>query len=187
MRIIAGQYKGRKLTGVKGMKIRPTLDRIRESLFSILSQKTENALVLDLFAGTGALGLEALSRGAAQSFFIDKSKEAIKIINKNIELLNIKDRTEVLLHDASHIGFPKVFFKNRFDLIFMDPPYNKGLIANMLGNVDLLNIMGDDSIIIAEHSIRENDFEKIAGFDLYDKRTYGETLISFFKKKQVDS
>ena len=187
MRIIAGQYKGRKLTRIKGMKIRPTSDRIRESLFSILSQKIDNALVLDLFAGTGALGLEALSRGAAKSFFIDKSKESIKIINKNIELLNIKDRTEVLLHDASHIGFPTAFFKNRFDLIFMDPPYNKDLIANILGNVDLLNIMGDDSIIIAEHSIHENDFGKISDFDLFDKRSYGETLISFFKKKQVVS
>ena len=179
--------KGRKLTGIKGRKIRPTSDRIREALFSILSQKIDNALVLDLFAGTGALGIEALSRGAAKSFFIDKSKESIQIITKNIELLSIKERTEVVLHDAGTVLSSKALLSQKFDVIFMDPPYDKGFISNMLENVGLLKIMRDDSIIIVEHSIRENDFEKFAGFDLYDKRTYGETLISFFRKKQMES
>lgn len=183
MRVIAGEFKARKLASLKGRKIRPTSDRIREALFSILSVKIENALVLDLFAGTGALGIEALSRGAFKTVFIDNSKESIQIINKNIEVCGIKERTEVILHDASNILSSKIFLSRKFDIIFMDPPYDKGLIGNIFENVGLLNVINDDSIIIAEHSIRENDLEKVAGFDLYDKRTYGETLISFFRKK----
>ncbi len=183
MRIIAGKFKGRKLTGLKGRKIRPTSDRIREALFSILSQKIENALVLDLFAGTGAFGIEALSRGAAKSFFVDKSKQAIKVVQKNLELLNIKEEAEVLLHDALTLLNSKIISDTKFDLIFMDPPYNKGLILNLFENIDLLSIINNNSIIIAEHSVREDDLEKVTGLDLYDRRTYGETLISFFKKE----
>jgi 16S rRNA (guanine966-N2)-methyltransferase len=184
MRVIAGVFKGRKLTGIKGRKIRPTSDKIREALFSILSHKVDNALVLDLFAGTGALGIEALSRGAAKSFFVDKSKESIQIIKKNIELFSIKESTEVFLHDACTIMSSKILLNHKFDMIFMDPPYNKGFIFNTLMNVDLLNIMKDDAIIIAEQSRQENDIEKVSGFDLYDKRVYGETVISFFRKNR---
>ena len=182
MRIIAGKFKGRKLTGLKGRKIRPTSDRIREALFSILSHKVENALVLDLFAGTGAFGIEALSRGAAKSFFVDKSEQAIEIIKKNLELLNIKEEAEVFLHDACTVIDSKITFDHKFDLIFMDPPYNRGFILNLFENVDLLSIIKDNSIIIAEHSVREDKLEKVSGLDLYDRRTYGETLISFFRK-----
>lgn len=183
MRVIAGEFKARKLTSLKGRKIRPTSDRIREALFSILSLKIDNALVLDLFAGTGALGIEALSRGALKTVFIDNSKESIQIINKNIDLCGIKEKTEVILHDACNILSLNTVLNRKFDIIFMDPPYDKGFMGNIFKNVDLLNVMKDGSIIIAEHSIRENDLEKVAGFDRYDKRTYGETLISFFRKK----
>ncbi len=184
MRVIAGDFKARKLTSIRGRKIRPTSDRIREALFSIISSKIENALVLDLFAGTGALGIEALSRGADRTVFVDNSKESIQIINKNIELFNIKERTNVLLHDAFNVLSSKTLPILKFDIIFMDPPYDKGFVSNLFKNNDLLNVMKDDSIIIAEQSIRENALEKVAGFDLYDKRTYGETLISFFRKNK---
>ncbi len=184
MRVIAGQFKGRKLTSLKGRKIRPTSDRIREAVFSILSQKIDNAVVLDLFAGTGALGIESLSRGAETSFFVDKSKQAIQIINKNIEILKIKDKTEIFLHDACTINNLKIVFDQKFDLIFMDPPYDKGFIMNMFENVDLLNMMKNNSVIIAEHSIRDTNIEEVSGLDLFDRRTYGETLISFFRKSR---
>ncbi len=184
MRVIAGQFKGRKLANLKGRKIRPTSDRIREAVFSILSQKIDNSMVLDLFAGTGALGIESLSRGAAKSVFVDKSKEAMKIINKNIELLKIKDKAEVFLHDACAISNLKIVFDQKFDLIFMDPPYDKGFIVKAFENAGLLSMMKSNSIIIAEHSIRDNNIEKVAGLDLFDRRTYGETLISFFRKSK---
>jgi 16S rRNA (guanine966-N2)-methyltransferase len=182
MRIIAGQYKGRKLIDIKGKKIRPTSDRIREALFSILSQKLNNAVVLDLFAGTGALGLEALSRGAAKSIFVDKSKYAITIINKNIELLNIENKADTVLMDACIIQKQKTIFNQKFDLIFMDPPYDKDFIVKMFKNVNLSDMVKDESILIAEHSIRDNDFDDILGFGLFDRRTYGRTMISFFRK-----
>ncbi|MCP3901633.1 MAG: 16S rRNA (guanine(966)-N(2))-methyltransferase RsmD, partial [Desulfobacteraceae bacterium] len=166
MRVIAGDFKARKLTSITGRKIRPTSDRIREALFSIISSKIENALVLDLFAGTGALGIEALSRGADRTVFVDNSKESIQIINKNIELFSIKERTDVLLYDALNVLSSKAFPILKFDIIFMDPPYDKGLVSNIFKNNDLLNVMKDDSIIIAEQSIRENALEKVAGFDL---------------------
>jgi 16S rRNA (guanine966-N2)-methyltransferase len=184
MRIIAGIYKGRKLTGIKGRDIRPTSDKIREALFSILSQRIENALVLDLFAGTGAFGIEALSRGAAKSFFIEKSKQAVKIIHKNLEILSIKEEAEVFFHDACAISNSNIHLDQKFDLIFMDPPYNKGLIPKLFKNVNLLTMTKDDSIIIAEHSVREDNLGDVTGFEQYDRRTYGETLISFFRKKQ---
>ena len=182
MRVIAGKFKGRKLTGLKGRQIRPTSDRIREALFSILSQRIDNAVVLDLFAGTGALGIEAFSRGAAKAFFVDKSKQAFEVIKKNIELLKIKEEAEVILHDACTIQNLKIIFNRKFDLIFMDPPYDKGIIINMFENVDLLSIMKDNSIIIAEHSAREKIIENVSDLDLFDRRTYGDTLISFFRK-----
>jgi len=185
MRVIAGKFKGRKLTELQGKQIRPTSDRIRESLFSILAQKIDNAMVLDLFAGTGALGIEALSRGAAKSFFIDKSIESVQIINKNIELLGIKESAEVLKHDVYTIISSKDFFKQKFDLIFLDPPYNRGFIPGIFEDIDLLTIMNDESILIIEHSLKENNLEKVSGLDLYDKRTYGKTLISFLRKKQI--
>lgn len=184
MRVIAGKFKGRKLTGIKGRKIRPTSDRIREALFSILSQKVENALVLDLFAGTGALGIEALSRGAEKSFFVDKSKQSIEIIKKNIELLNIKEEAEVFLYDACTIMNSKRISDQKFSLIFMDPPYNKNFIHTIFENLDLLSIMEENAILIAEHSIRENGLEKVPELDLYDKRSYGDTAISFFRKSR---
>lgn len=183
MRVIAGKFKGRKLTGLKGRQIRPTSDRIREALFSILSERIENAVVLDLFAGTGALGIEALSRGAAKAFFIDKSKQAFDIIEKNIELLEIKKGAEIFLHDAYFIRNLKTIVNQKFDLIFMDPPYDKGILNHMFGNVDLLSIMDDNSVIITENSVREKRIENVSGLDLFDRRTYGETLISFFKKE----
>lgn len=186
MRVIAGEFKGRKLTGLNGKQIRPTSDRIREALFNILAQKIDNAVVLDLFAGTGALGIEALSRGAAKSYFIDKSMESVQIINKNIELLGIKERVEVLKNDAYTILSSRDFFlKQKFDLIFVDPPYNRGFIPGIFENIDLFSIMNDESTIIVEHSLKENNLEKVSGIDLYDKRTYGKTLISFFRKKQI--
>ena len=185
MRVIAGEFKGRKLTGLNGMQIRPTSDRIREALFNILAQKINNAVVLDLFAGTGAFGIEALSRGAAKSYFIDKSIESVQIINQNIELCNIKEIAEVFEHDVCTALVPKILFEQKFDIIFMDPPYNKEFIPGILENIDLLSIMHDKSTIIVEHSLKENNLEKVSGLDLYDKRIYGKTLISFFRKKQI--
>jgi len=183
MRVIAGEFKGRKLTCLAGKKIRPTSDRIREALFSILLQKIDNALVLDLFAGTGALGIEALSRGAAKSIFVDISKQAIQIINKNIELLKLEKRTKVIECDASTVFSSNILEDFKFDLIFVDPPYNKGFLQSTLMNIDLLKIMGDDSIIIVEHSKHANNLQKMPELDFFDKKTYGNTSISFFKQK----
>ena len=187
MRIVAGKYKGQKLTEIKGRQIRPTSDRVREALFSILSPSMENALVLDLFAGTGALGLEAISRGASKSVFVDKSREAIGIIKKNIKLLKIQDEAEVVLQDVRTLKNLKAFSGQKFDLIFMDPPYNKGLLGNVFADSDFLDMIKDNSIIIAEHSSREKDIDKVSGFDRYDKRTYGEISLSFFKKKSIST
>jgi len=182
MRIIAGEFKGRNLVNLKGRAIRPTSDRVREALFSILAPRIDKASVLDLFAGTGALGIEALSRGAAGSVFVDISKNSIKIIEKNIELLGIRDKTEVFYHDAHTILSSNKLFKKKFNMIFIDPPYNKGSVFRILKNIDLLKIMEDDAVIIAEHSAKEDCSLAVSGLELYDSRAWGDTGISFFKR-----
>lgn len=183
MRIISGRCKGRKLITPKDHKIRPTSDRVRESLFNILGNHVEDATVLDLFAGTGALGIESLSRGAESALFLDISDAACRIIKENVTLCKLEHQTRVVQWDLSKKALPPTLMETPFSLIFMDPPYDKGFIKTLLDTGNLMDLLDPDGTIVIEHTPKEPIPDPLNGFILSDQRRYGKTLISFLTKK----
>jgi 16S rRNA (guanine966-N2)-methyltransferase len=179
LRIIGGDLKGKKLKSIPGKLIRPTADRTRESIFNILSTCVTNALVLDLFAGTGALGIEALSRGAKRALFVDNRKGSLSVVKQNIELCGLGEKADIVkwnigqnLNCIKSIG-------QKFDLIFLDPPYNKHLITPSLLNLDKSDSLKKNACIVVEHSVYESLPADLCAFHLADQRKYGKTLVSF--------
>ena len=181
MRIISGSLRGRKLEAPRGWDIRPTTDRVREAIFNILSRRPEDARVLDIFAGTGALGLEALSRGAANVIFLEGSPEACRIITSNITRMGVEKSAAIVCHTIGEQPLPEKITQKRFNLVFMDPPYGTGLLGTALTHPDLISCLDSQGLIVAEHSIKEKLPETITGLDIHDQRKYGRTLITFFK------
>lgn len=180
MRIISGSAKGIRLKTPYGMETRPTADRVKESVFNILGAALAEARVLDLFAGTGSLGIEALSRGADSALFIDRSIASVKLVKENLKLAKLSEKGKVIKADSLNMLERLSQDKYQFDLIFCDPPYNKGFVAAVLSRIDASTILASDGIIIVEHSKHEeinSEFNQIK-----QKRTqkYGETLVSFF-------
>ena len=183
MRIIAGKFRGRTLASVgKGdphARLRPTSDRVRESLFSILAglDVVEGSRVLDLFAGTGALGLEALSRGAAQATFVENGRTALSLLRKNIALVGCDDVAEILSCDATRLpqnpGKP-------CDLIFLDPPYGKGLGQKALIAAKAGGWCALGALVVLEDSA---PMAAPDGFELHDARKYGDTHISLMWRR----
>ena len=151
MRIIAGEFKRRNLYSVPGNTARPTTDYTRESLFNILDS-CEGVSFLDLYAGSGAVGLEALSRGASRCVFVEFSIHSIRAIKKNIELLGCSDRSRISRRKVSAYLLKT---EDIFDLIFMDPPYNKGLVKKTLISLQESSVVADGTVIIVEHSVKE--------------------------------
>ena len=176
MRIIAGKNKRTSLYSVPGDKTRPTTDFIRELIFSVI-QDCNDLDVLDLYAGSGSMGLEALSRGAAHATFVDVSERSIKTINKNIAKLNCRDISSVYKKRAS--AYLKNFGK-KHDLIFIDPPYDKNLINSTLELILENNVLNANGMVVVEHSLREEIDEKWASQIIYQKRT-GSCSISIFQ------
>ncbi len=179
MRIISGSFKGRKLASIQGTATRPTSDRVRESIFNILASRITNATVLDLFAGTGALGLEALSRGADKVVFIDSSASAVQIIQKNIIACKAEDRARTIRWDIAKNLSCLYSDTPVYDLVFMDPPYNKNFIVLALKKLMDKDVLADGATIIIEHAAEETIPEDLPGLSLTDQRIYGKTLVSF--------
>ncbi len=180
MRIIGGDLKGRKLRPIRGMTIRPTSDRLRESLFNILGDRVQNAVVLDLFAGTGALGIEALSRGARLAVFIDRYKGALSAVAENLRQCGIQDRARVVRWDMVR-GLSCIRdHQPPFTLVFMDPPYERNLVAPALNHLAESRALASKSLIIVEHSAHEPAPEPPGEWRFADQRRYGKTLVSFY-------
>jgi len=179
LRIISGELKGKRLFSPKGIKIRPTADRIRENIFNILSSRIINSVVLDLFAGTGALGIEALSRGASFAIFMDTDKDALSVIEKNVAACRLQGRIKIIRADivknniAPNNRLPPV------NLVFMDPPYNKNLIKPALINLSSSRFLQKNSLIIIEHALEETLPGFFLKYKISDQRRYGKTLVSF--------
>ena len=185
MRITGGSARGRKLTPPRSDLIRPTCDRVREALFNIIGNRIAGSRVLDLFAGTGAIGIEALSRGAASVLFVDHSLEAGRLIEANLRACIPRPRAAFLalnlatmshlqpLHAAMPAG-------ERFDLVFMDPPYQKNLAQRVLAMVEQAGILAKDGLIVVEEHRRVMLPETVVSLALIDHRRYGETGLWFF-------
>ena len=193
MRIISGTARGRKLSTPpqKAHSIRPTADRAREALFNILGQRVKNAQVLDLFAGTGALGLEALSRGAERVVLVDKDHLSLNIITKNVsifppEYLN-SQKIIIIKDDLQRPSFIKKLPKlisPQFDLIFADPPYDKDLSKTILHFIDDQKILKAGGLIVIEERHNITLPTKLTSIELIDKRKYGETGFSFYQEAE---
>jgi 16S rRNA (guanine966-N2)-methyltransferase len=181
LRIIGGSLRGKNLASLSGNEIRPTADRLRESIFSIIAARVPNALVLDLFAGTGAFGIEALSRHARAAVFIDNSRAAVSVIYQNLEMCRFLDRARVILSDITR-GLGRIQMpQTRFDLVFMDPPYDRGLVCNGLHLLRRNPILAPGHCLVLEHSSREPLPLDLEGYLLNDQRRYGKTLVSFLE------
>lgn len=179
MRVIGGAFKGKKLHSLRGTITRPTSDRLRESIFDIIAFEVKGAFVLDLFAGTGAFAIEALSRGAEFAVFIDNTKNAISIIRENIKSCMIDSRAKVIKWDIKRNLNCIKLMSPPFNLVFIDPPYNKNFIKPALSNLRLSSSMENGALIIVEHSNFESIPEEPVVFKLTDQRRYGKTLVSF--------
>lgn len=187
MRIIAGAAKGRKLctpeSGTHKTPIRPTADRAREALFSILGSCVDGAVVLDLFAGTGALGLEALSRGAKHAVLVDNYQKALNLIHRNVDLCGFSELATVLKRDISKGLFflKKAASYNDFDLVFIDPPYGKKLGNHVLQELGSSPFLQRDGIVVVEDYYKESFLEEIGSLQLFEQRRYGETSFWFYR------
>lgn len=179
MRIISGNSKGRKLVQISGTSIRPTSDRIREAVFNILGPTIKNRQVLDVFSGSGALGIEALSRGASHCTFADHDCD---IVSQNVQRCGYKEKAQIICCDILKEKFIQTLGGRQFNLIFMDPPYEKGYIELLLKNASFIDLMDSDCIIITEQFHKENlDFLPPV-LDIYRQKKYSKTLISFIRK-----
>jgi len=190
LRIISGHARGRKLfTPGHSNLIRPTTDRAREALFSIIGDKVFSARVLDLYAGTGALGLEALSRGASQVVFVDKHHNALELIKRNCTLCiqdvetGQKKKVIIIKHDLSrglNLKGDESFKSGTFDLIFLDPPYEKGLAEKSLTALDTSGFITSTTLVIAEECSGKTLPDSFTRLTLSDQRRYGDTGFWFY-------
>lgn len=182
MRVISGTAKGISLEALEGNKTRPTLDRVKEALFNILQNDIRNAYVLDLFSGSGALGIEALSRGAKFCVMADKSNDAIKVINRNLQKTKLEENAKVIKND-----YIKTLdsLNQKFDLIFIDPPYALDIAVNAIKNIVELDLLTEEGIIVLETDEEERELENLKkiNVNVYDLRKYGRVKLIFLNRK----
>lgn len=183
MRIVGGKFKGHGLAGPAGSATRPTSDRVREAIFNILNHGIDgfvldDARVLDVFAGTGALGLEAISRGARFCQFVDESAEARGIIRRNADALGVIGLCKIWRRDATRLG--PAAPQPAFDLVFADPPYGKGLGARALQSLVEGGWLNSGAVVVLEESTGA-EVPDVAGLSLLDRRDYGDTQVRFYR------
>ncbi|MEJ5358501.1 MAG: 16S rRNA (guanine(966)-N(2))-methyltransferase RsmD [Desulfobacterales bacterium] len=180
LRVIAGELRGRRLRTPSGRTTRPTADRTREAVFNILGARLLGGWVLDLFAGSGAFGIEALSRGAAGAVFVENDRRAFAVLQRNLADLGLLGRSRAFLRDAARgLGFlaGEGF---RFRIAFLDPPYGAGLVVPALQGLLAAACMDPGGLIVVEHSAGEGLPETVASLRRSDRRRYGDTLVSFY-------
>ena len=185
MRIVAGQFKGRPIQAPKTDATRPTSDRARESLFNMIAHAAwapalDSARVMDLFAGSGALGLEALSRGAGYCVFIETAHAALSVLRKNISALGVAGATKVQRRSAVDLGPRPPALGERFDLAFLDPPYKKGLVEPCLNSLDEGGWLAEGALVVVETAVDEEP--DVSGWDQVAERTSGAAKFWFLKR-----
>ena len=180
MRVITGTARGRRLKELAGMETRPTTDRVKEGLFNIIQFDIEGRAVLDLFAGTGQLGIEALSRGAASAVFVDQRKEAAKLVEENLKLTGLAGRGRVVCGDAlSFLGS----CREKFGLVFLDPPYASGLLEQSLGLLAEIDIVAGNGIIVCESGAEAALPEPSAPYEKGREYRYGKIKLTLYHRR----
>lgn len=183
MRIIAGEFRGRRLAAVKG-RIRPTSDRVREAIFNVLGPDVVEAKVLDLFAGTGALSLEALSRGARDAVVVEDQGAALEILRRNLATLGLENKVRVMPIPVQGALKKLAGRGEQFTLVFLDPPYERGLALKTLTALQGSGLLLPEARIIAEHSQRETLPEQLGKLTLSQCRRYGDTQVAFYQVRK---
>jgi len=181
MRVVAGELRGRRLSAASGRETRPTSERARAGLFDWLGPRVVGARVLDLFAGTGALGIEALSRGASSAVFVERSRGALRALRKNLEDLELVARARVVERDLTRGLGALAAESEGFDLVFADPPYEGGWLARLLACDALPRVLNPDAIVIAERSARAPAEPETARLHLRGSKRYGETAFDWYE------
>lgn len=183
MRIIAGSLRGFNIEAPKGDNTRPTLDRVREALFSILTLELLNARVLDLFSGSGAFSIEAISRGAKTALLNDLSNDAIKAIINNIKLTKLEKYVKISKKDYKKCIKNLFKTEEKYDIIFLDPPYMSNFGEEAIKQLSEFDLLSEDGIIVFETDIRHEFPREIGNFKVTNEKSYGRVVLSFWKRK----
>lgn len=185
MKVIGGTARGRKLKVPKGLAVRPTAARVKESLFNILPHDFSGLRVLDLYAGSGNVSIEALSRGAVEAVLVDESARSAAVIRENLTRLELIQRARVWIVPVARALRKLDKAGEKFDLIFLDPPYERGLVKTTLEAIGQCALLNPAAIVVVEHSGRESVRPGYGELILNDQRRYGDTLLSFFDKSEA--
>jgi len=184
MRVITGSARGRRLRELEGMETRPTTDRVKEGIFNIIQFDVEGRRVLDLFAGTGQLGIEALSRGAVSAVFVEQRRDAATLIRENLKVTDLTDRGRIVNGDAlSFLGGAG----EKYDLIFIDPPYAANLWESVLEAISRFDILSKHGIIICETPLEKNLPEKIGSCVLHRTYRYGKIKVTTYHREEAET
>ena len=181
MRIITGSAKGKRLNTLEGLDVRPTSDKVKEGLFSALQFDIEGRRILDLFAGSGQLSLEALSRGAESAVLVDNSSNSIKIIKKNIEICGFEEKAKCIQSDYFSFCASS---RDVYDIAFLDPPYKAGILISALKSV--IPLMSDYGIIVCEHPKEVELPQEIGGFSIMRVYRYGKIYVTVYRKGEIN-
>ena len=179
MRVITGSARGRRLKELEGMETRPTTDRVKEDMFNVLQFDIEGRRVLDLFAGTGQLGIECLSRGAVSAVFVDRRADAVKLIRENLKITELSDRARVVSGDS--MEYLKSL-REKFDVILLDPPYEAGLLEPAIAHIAKFDILAPHGIIVAEHPAGKVLPALSAPYRLHRTYRYGKIGMTLYRR-----
>lgn len=185
MRVVAGELRSRRLHTVPGRETRPTSDRARAGVFDWLGPNVDGARVLDLFAGTGALGIEALSRGASEAVFVERARGAVRVLRRNLEELGLEARARVVEADLARGLRPLAAKLGAFGLVLADPPYGGGALARLLGDDALASLLEPDGSVVIERSVREEPSAASPELRLRGTKRYGETAFDWWERAAI--
>lgn len=186
MRVVGGSKRGLRLAGISDATTRPTADRVKEALFNILADRAEGAIVLDLFAGSGALGIEALSRGAQRAVFVERDRNAVRVVQENLRRARYRTEATIVAADAFSVLNNPARLGGPFDIIFADPPYHGQLAAKVLAALEDGSLLTADGLLVIEHERREELPPRRANVEQIRSARYGDTMLSFFVTRSVD-
>ncbi|NOU93481.1 16S rRNA (guanine(966)-N(2))-methyltransferase RsmD [Paenibacillus sp. LMG 31456] len=186
MRVISGSAKGRPLKAVPGTGTRPTTDKVKEAIFSMIGPYFDGGQVLDLFAGTGGLSIEALSRGMERAVLTDIDKKSIDIIRHNLEASGFKEQAEIYRNDAVRAIKALIKREVKFDLVFLDPPYRLKVVQDLVEQLDKANMLNEGATIVMEHDTEDVYQEPIGRLHWVRRAEYGETAVTIYKYKAQD-
>lgn len=187
MRVITGSAKGRPLKALKDRSVRPTSDRVKESLFNIIGSRVVDADFLDLFAGSGSVGIEALSRGARSCVFVELQTAHLRVVTENLQTTGLRDRAELIRRDARAALKDLGNRGRRFDLIFVDPPYGQELVPQSLALIDDCGVLAEGGWVICEHHGKDQVPDAAGGLHRFREVVFGETVLSIYRAEARDA